>query len=81
MTIMFSGIKKTNGTPPNKSLSPKAAREQAALKQGNHCYLCGKRKEKKENNWLDKLVLRLKPMLSAVLAVLLLGHVQWMNYR
>ncbi|MGF1682152.1 hypothetical protein [Photobacterium minamisatsumaniensis] len=51
---MFSGSKKTNTAPANKSLSPKALREQAALKQNNHCYFCGKRKEPKELNWLDK---------------------------
>ncbi|MGR5148154.1 hypothetical protein ACQKP8_16600 [Photobacterium alginatilyticum] len=51
---MFSGSKKTNTTPPNKSFSPKASREQAALKQDNRCYFCGKRKEPKELNWLNK---------------------------
>ncbi|MGF1732258.1 hypothetical protein [Photobacterium kasasachensis] len=51
---MFSGSKKTNTTPPNKSISPKASREQAALKQDNRCYFCGKRKEPKELNWLNK---------------------------
>ncbi|MGR5061857.1 hypothetical protein [Photobacterium sp. DNB22_13_2] len=50
----FSGSKKANTTPPNKLPSPKAAREQAALKQDNRCYFCGKRKEPKELNWLDK---------------------------
>ncbi|OLQ70039.1 hypothetical protein BIT28_10895 [Photobacterium proteolyticum] len=51
---MFSGSKKTNTTPTNKSISPKASREQAALKQDNRCYFCGKRKEPKELNWLNK---------------------------
>lgn len=50
----FSGNKKTNTSPPNQSLSPKASREQAALKQDNHCYFCGEQKKPKELNWLDK---------------------------
>lgn len=57
---MFSGSKKANTTPPNKSLSPKALREQAALKQDNRCYFCGQQKEPKELNWLDKTGFRAK---------------------
>ncbi|WP_261858946.1 hypothetical protein [Photobacterium sanguinicancri] len=52
---MFSGNKKTNTTPPIKSPSPKALREQAALKQENRCYFCGKRKEPKELSWLNQI--------------------------
>ncbi|KMV31931.1 hypothetical protein [Photobacterium swingsii] len=51
---MFSGSKKTNTAPSVKSPSPKALREQAALKQNNHCYFCGEQKETKELNWLNK---------------------------
>lgn len=57
---MFSGSKKSNTTPPKKSLSPKASREQAALKQDNRCYFCGMHKEPKELNWLDKIGFKTK---------------------
>ncbi len=51
----FGGSKKTNTTPANTPPSPKALREQAALKQDNQCYFCGTRKEPKELHWLDKV--------------------------
>ncbi|MDD1780348.1 hypothetical protein LRP49_03950 [Enterovibrio sp. ZSDZ35] len=51
----FNGGKKTNTTTPAKSPSPKALREEAALKQDNLCYFCGNRKETKELNWLNKV--------------------------
>ncbi|MGF1692572.1 hypothetical protein [Photobacterium kagoshimensis] len=51
---MFSGSKKANTTSSIKSPSPKALREQAALKQDHCCYFCGNRKEPKELNWLNK---------------------------
>ncbi|MCC4796465.1 hypothetical protein BCT30_12465 [Enterovibrio norvegicus] len=51
----FGGNKKTNTAPANTPPSPKALREQAALKQDNQCYFCGARKEPKELHWLDKV--------------------------
>ncbi|AJR07994.1 hypothetical protein C9J03_14365 [Photobacterium gaetbulicola] len=57
---MFSDSKKNTTTPANKSLSPKALREQAALKQDYRCYFCGNRKEPKELNWLDKAGFKVK---------------------
>ncbi len=51
---IFSGSKKTNTPPSVQSPSPKALREQAALKQSNHCYFCGEYKETKDLNWLNK---------------------------
>ncbi|PSV10194.1 hypothetical protein C0W54_05465 [Photobacterium kishitanii] len=48
---ILSGNKKPNTTPS----SPKALREQVALKQENRCYFCGTRKDAKELNWLNKV--------------------------
>ena len=46
---------KKKNTPVPQSPSPKALREQAALKQENRCYFCGTRKESKELNWLNQI--------------------------
>lgn len=51
----FSGNKKNSATLPTTSPSPKALREEAALKQDNCCYFCGTRKDPKELNWLNKV--------------------------
>ncbi|WP_060988548.1 hypothetical protein [Photobacterium leiognathi] len=51
----FSGNKKNKATSPTTSSSPKALREEAALKQDNCCYFCGTRKDPKELNWLNKV--------------------------
>ncbi|WP_256384609.1 hypothetical protein [Photobacterium toruni] len=52
---IFSQNKKTNTPPPAKASSPKALREQVVLKQQNHCYFCGIRKETKDLNWLNQV--------------------------
>ncbi|MGF1724986.1 hypothetical protein [Photobacterium nomapromontoriensis] len=57
---MFSGRKKINTAPTIESPSPKALREQAALKQENRCYFCGKHKAPKELNWLNKIAFKEK---------------------
>ena len=51
----FSGNKKNSATSPTTSPSPKALREEAALKQDNCCYFCGTCKDPKELNWLNKI--------------------------
>lgn len=50
----FSGNNKNNTPTANKPLSPKALREQAAIKQDNRCYFCGERNAPKALSWLDK---------------------------
>ena len=71
---------KKKNTPVPQSPSPKALREQAALKQENRCYFCGTRKESKELNWLNQIGFKQRRMLSAIVVVLKRNHVQWMNY-
>lgn len=51
----FGGNKKTKSAPSANSPSPKALREQAALKQDNQCYFCGARKEPKDLHWLNQM--------------------------
>lgn len=51
----FGGNKKTKTAPSSNSPSPKALREQAALKQENQCYFCGARKEPKDLHWLNQI--------------------------
>ena len=50
----FSGNNKSNTPTASKPLSPKALREQAAIKQDNRCYFCGERNAPKALSWLDK---------------------------
>ncbi|WP_235859632.1 hypothetical protein [Photobacterium aquimaris] len=92
--VQLSAFNNKKNTPASQASSPKALREQAASKQQNQCYFCGLRKDTKDLNWLNQIGFKQKThvvcnscstdaksrSMDELRIILMLNHVQWMNY-